>query len=68
MLRIAKEKARRSKLRVEFKLGDAENLPFDDESFDATICRHVLWTLPNPQRASEEWRRVVVPGGKVVIG
>ncbi|WP_456370202.1 class I SAM-dependent methyltransferase, partial [Geoglobus sp.] len=43
-----REKARRAGVEVDFRVADAENLPFDDESFDATICRHVLWTLPNP--------------------
>ncbi len=65
MLEKAKSKAKH--LDISFKLGDAENLPFSDNSFDATICRHVLWTLPNPERALQEWYRVVKPGGKVVI-
>ena len=43
---------------VEFVLGDAEDLPFEDESFDAVICRHLIWTLPNPERAIREWARV----------
>ena len=50
--------AARKKTRVDFVLGDAENLPFKDESFDAVICRHLLWTLPNPGRAISEWIRV----------
>ncbi|WP_048085897.1 class I SAM-dependent methyltransferase [Archaeoglobus veneficus] len=66
MLEVAKKKARKLGVDVEFKLGDAENLPFDDCSFDAVICRHLLWTLPNPQKAIEEWSRVVRDGGKVV--
>jgi ubiquinone/menaquinone biosynthesis C-methylase UbiE len=66
MLEVAREKARKSKLSIEFKLGDAENLPFENGSFDAVICRHLLWTLPNPQKALKEWSRVVREGGKVV--
>ncbi len=58
MLEVAKEKARKAGIEVEFKLGDAENLPFSDDSFDAVICRHLLWTLPNPQKAVEDWCRV----------
>jgi ubiquinone/menaquinone biosynthesis C-methylase UbiE len=58
MLEVARDKASRAKIEVEFKLGDAENLPFGDESFDAVICRHLLWTLPNPQKAVKEWNRV----------
>ncbi len=50
---------------VEFVLGDAEDLPFEDDSFDAVVCRHLLWTLPNPRRAVEEWARVAKE--KIVI-
>ncbi len=66
MLQVAREKARRTGIDIVFELGDAENLPFDDSSFDAVICRHLLWTLPDPQRAVGEWSRVVRAGGKVV--
>ena len=67
MLKVARRKAADKGVRIDFRIGDAENLPFDDEEFDATICRHVLWTLPNPERAISEWKRVVKKGGKVVI-
>jgi len=67
MLEVAREKARKAGVKVEFRLGDAENLPLKDNSFDATICRHVLWTLPNPDKAIQEWSRVVRSGGKVVV-
>jgi len=66
MLEVAREKVRKAGIDVEFRLGDAENLPFSDASFDAVICRHLLWTLPDPQKAIREWSRVVRGGGKVV--
>lgn len=58
MLRVAVDNAKKKGLRVNFKLGDAENLPFKDDSFDAVICRHLIWTLPNPEKAIEEFVRV----------
>jgi ubiquinone/menaquinone biosynthesis C-methylase UbiE len=67
MLEIARKKALESGQRIDFKLGDAETLPFKNNSFDAVICRHLLWTLPNPTVAVSEWRRVVKKGGKVVV-
>ncbi len=67
MLKVAREKARKAGLDVKFEVADAENLPFDDEEFDAVVCRHVLWTLPNPERALREWARVVKAGGKVIV-
>ena len=55
MLSRAREKARASRLKVKFSIGDAERLKFDPGRFDALISRHVLWTLPHPDRAVEEW-------------
>ena len=67
MLGRAKKKAYDHNLRAEFRLGDAENLSFENASFDAVINRHLLWTLLNPERAVAEWKRVLRPGGKLII-
>ncbi|MGD9817252.1 MAG: class I SAM-dependent methyltransferase [Desulfomonilaceae bacterium] len=67
MVQIANRNAKDYGFNVDFKVGDAENLPFEDESFDAVVNRHVLWTLPNPERAIHEWRRVLRPGGILII-
>jgi 2-polyprenyl-3-methyl-5-hydroxy-6-metoxy-1,4-benzoquinol methylase len=40
-------------LDIRFQTGDAENLPFADNSFDAVVSRNLLWTLPHPDKASE---------------
>ncbi|MFB3763883.1 MAG: class I SAM-dependent methyltransferase [Methanotrichaceae archaeon] len=50
----------------ELCLGDAENLPFGSRSFDIVISRHLLWTLPSPKRALDEWIRVLKPGGRIM--
>lgn len=65
MMERAKKKAMGQGVKVEFKLGDAENLPFETGSFDALVNRAVLWTLPDPKKAIAEWRRVLKPGGKL---
>lgn len=67
MLVKAREKVDRTSLRVVFQSGDAENLPFHDNVFDAVVNRHVLWNMPNPEMAVSEWFRVVKPGGKLVV-
>ncbi len=67
MLKRARENTERLELPVEFRLGDAEALPFPDDTFDAVINRHLLWTLPDPERALCEWKRVLKPDGKLVI-
>lgn len=45
------KKTRTSNLSVEFGNCVAENLPFKDNSVDAVISRHLLWTLPKPKKA-----------------
>lgn len=67
MLAAARKNARACNLDVKFKKGDAEKLPFARESFDAVVSRYVLWTVPDPEKAISEWKRVLKPGGKVVI-
>jgi len=67
MLRNAKEKANSHNLIINFRIGDAENLPFEDESLDMVINRNLVWTLPDPERAIFEWGRVLKPEGKVII-
>jgi len=51
--------------RMEFKLGDAQDLPFDDNQFDALICESVNIFVPDKPRAIQEYQRVVKPGGYI---
>lgn len=67
MLSVAKEKAEERKLDIDFRIGDAESLSFDEESFDAVVSRVVLWTLLNPKKALKEWNRVLRPNGTVYV-
>jgi SAM-dependent methyltransferase len=49
-------------------LADATRLPFRDAAFDAVLEVHVLHLVPGWERALAEARRVLAPGGVVVIG
>jgi ubiquinone/menaquinone biosynthesis C-methylase UbiE len=67
MLELARGKAAARGLAVRFDEADAENLPFAAASFDLAISRHVLWTLPHPEAAIDEWKRVLRPGGRLAV-
>jgi len=67
MLDLARSKAAAQGLAVRFESADAENLPFPAASFDFVISRHVLWTLPHPTAAIDDWMRVLRPGGRLAI-
>lgn len=51
----------------EFLLGDATAPDFADGSFGAITARYVLWTLRQPEVALANWRRLLRPGGKLVV-
>jgi ubiquinone/menaquinone biosynthesis C-methylase UbiE len=52
---------------VTFVQGDAQNLPFADDSFDLVISCETIEHLPDAPRALREMRRVSRPGGKLFL-
>jgi len=52
---------------VEFQLGDAMALPYRDHAFDIVTCRRAAHHFTDIERAIYEMRRVLVPGGRLVI-
>lgn len=52
---------------IEFVEGDATALPFDDSSFEAVTVSFGLRNVNDPRKALAEMRRVLVPGGRLVI-
>jgi ubiquinone/menaquinone biosynthesis C-methylase UbiE len=62
MLAVAREKHAGAK-RLRFLLADAENPMEPDETYDAIVCRHLVWTLTTPAAAFSEWYRMLKPGG-----
>lgn len=67
MLHRAGRRAERLGLRVSFQAMDAESLAFPGASFDTVVCTLVACTFPHPERAFGEMRRVVHPGGRVLM-
>ena len=67
MLAIAGRRAVDLGRDVDLQEGDAEHLPFDDASFDTVVCALALCTIPDPATAIAEMRRVLVPGGRLLL-
>jgi len=66
MLDIARrERGRLS--RVRFQQADAQDLPFEDASFDAVVNQFGLMFLPDKLQAMREARRVLRPGGRLAL-
>lgn len=49
---------------LEAHIGDIAELPFPDDSFDAVICNHVLYHLPDRDKGIAELARILRPGGR----
>ena len=67
-LKRARRNLRGQKRRVSISRGDADKLPFVDESFDAVISVGAIEYFPDPDRTVKEFARVVKKGGAVVLG
>ena len=53
---------------IEFRLLDAESLPFEDNSFDVVMTGMTLGLLPDQAKAISEMARVAKHGGSVSVG
>lgn len=53
---------------VRARRGDAQSLPYDDDSFDAAILTSTLGEIPDQDVALRELNRVLKPGGRLIVG
>jgi ubiquinone/menaquinone biosynthesis C-methylase UbiE len=52
---------------IEYRIADAQELPFPDGSFDTVACQFGIMFVPDKDRAAREARRVLRPGGRFVF-
>ncbi len=64
MLKRAEQKARELGKAIELREAPAEELPFDDDSFDVVITTLVMCSVNDQQKALSEIKRVLKPGGE----
>jgi ubiquinone/menaquinone biosynthesis C-methylase UbiE len=67
MLSVAEERAQKLGLDVDLRVGDAASLDFPDEQFETATATLLMSTVPDPRRAAQEMRRVLQPGGRLLI-
>lgn len=65
---LARRRFELADLSADLHLGDAEAMPYADESFDAVYSFGVIHHSPNTQRIIDEIHRVLKPGGRAIIG
>ena len=66
---VAMENMRKAGLEAvaEFRVGEAESLPFEDGTFDAVISECVVCLVPDKQKALSEKVRVLKHGGRIIM-
>jgi ubiquinone/menaquinone biosynthesis C-methylase UbiE len=67
MLTIGRQRAEELGREADLRVGDVQALDFPDESFDTVVCTLGLCTIPDPRKAVAEARRVLRPGGKLIL-
>jgi SAM-dependent methyltransferase len=65
LLERGSERAAAERLPIEFRVADAEALPFADDSFDAVLSTFGVMFTPDQERAAAELLRVCRPGGRI---
>ena len=61
------EQAKRKRDGATFRVANAEELPFPDEDFDVAVCCYTSHHFARPEKVYTELRRVLKPGGRVVV-
>jgi ubiquinone/menaquinone biosynthesis C-methylase UbiE len=67
MAELGRRRARELGREIDLRVGDAESLDFADESFDTVVCTYALCTIPDQRAAVREAKRVLRPGGRIIL-
>jgi SAM-dependent methyltransferase len=64
---LARRRSKRAGIDVELVGLSAERIPYDDRSFDTVLVTYALCTITDPVAALKEMRRVLRPGGRLLL-
>jgi ubiquinone/menaquinone biosynthesis C-methylase UbiE len=67
MLQLTQRRAQELGRPVDLRLGDAQALDLPDATFDTVVCTLSLCAIPDERRAIAEMRRVLRPGGRLLL-
>jgi ubiquinone/menaquinone biosynthesis C-methylase UbiE len=67
MAELGRQRAEKHGRQIDLQVGDAQALDFPDESFDTVVCTFGLCTIPDHRAAVREAKRVLRPGGRILL-
>ena len=67
MIALARAKAARVGFDLEFQVMDAARPALPHKQFDALVCRHLLWTLPEPDQVLQRWAKLLKDQGRFLL-
>ncbi len=67
MVAHAELKALAAGHRIAFTVMDASDPQLSTQRFDGILCRHLLWTLPEPALVLRRWMDMLAPGGRLLL-
>jgi len=67
MIKLAQAKAATQELSIAFQVMDAAKPTLAPQRFDVVICRHLLWTLPEPAAVLERWKKLLAASGRMLL-
>lgn len=67
LIEVAAQRGRMEAVGGEWRVGDIEDLPFEDDHFDGVISVFGVIFAEDPERAAAELKRVAKPGGRIVL-
>jgi ubiquinone/menaquinone biosynthesis C-methylase UbiE len=67
MLAVTRRRLDAKGIKATLVQGDAQSMPFDDESFETLVNSDAFTLYPDSKKAMSEFYRVLVPGGRLVL-